>query len=258
MKAKGIVIRNEQERKAVEVLTKAHEWMCSEYGVNPSLKFQRECNWGKDAFHAGWYRNSDNTIALNFRNMYGATIKDLISVLGHEFRHAIQYKTGMLKDYGRCTKKVSNKNSYTSGIWNGENLMVKYIDAPWEVDAREYQDEYADACIKDLRLKSISKTKIPYGTKTESDKRATHAKITAKYTVNEFIALANSWISDKKRTKDGGIAYVLYKDLPKAFNIKNRKDQDWLFNKGQKKIKFMKMVKVTSKYGGFTVEQMVS
>ena len=258
MKSKGIVIRNEQERKAVEVLTKAHEWMCSEYGVNPSLKFQRECNWGKDAFHAGWYRNSDNTIALNFRNMYGATIKDLISVLGHEFRHAIQYKTGMLKDYGRGQKKVSNKNSYTSGIWNGESLMVKYIDAPWEVDARKYQDQYADDCIKALRILSVSKTKIPYGTKTESDKKATYAKITSKYNRTDFELLHVNWVKTKKIGTSDGMVYILKKNLLKNFDFKNTKHVEWLRTKGQKHIKFVPMVKNTTKYGGFTVEQMVS
>jgi hypothetical protein len=249
--AQGIVIRNEQEKIAVEVLTKAHEWMCNEYGVTNSLIFQRECNWGKDAFHAGWYRNADNTIALNFRNMYGATIKDLISVLGHEIRHAVQYQTGMLKRYGK-SNKVSSRNSYITGIWNDVDFWGKYIDAPWEIDAREYQDQYAEACISALKIADVSKTQIPFGTKTESDRNATYNKILKRLKVSNqdtFELLHVSWLTSKKLSPSDGMLYIQKRNMLKNFDFKNPKHIEWLRNYGQGWIRFMPMVKVTSQYG---------
>lgn len=255
--AKGIVIRNEQEKIAVEVLTKAHEWMCKEYGVSNSLIFQRECNWGKDAFHAGWYRNSTNTIALNFRNMYGSTIKALISVLGHEIRHAVQYKTGMLRKYGK-SNRVSNRNSYITGIWNDVDFFGRYIDAPWEIDAREYQDQYAAACIKALKIEGVSKIQLPFGTKTEADKRATYNKILKKHAKGTFELLHVSWFKAKKLKPSDGMLYIQKRNMLKNFDFKNPKHTEWLRNYGQGWIRFVPMVKVTSQYGGFSVEEMVS
>tara|TARA_R100000951_G_scaffold521_1_gene2221 strand:- start:6024 stop:6794 length:771 start_codon:yes stop_codon:yes gene_type:complete len=255
--AKGIVIRNEQEKIAVEVLTKAHAWMCKEYDVTNSLIFQRECNWGKDAFHAGWYRNSTNTIALNFRNMYGATIKDLISVLGHEIRHAVQYKTGMLKRNGN-QNRVSSRSSYISGIWNNEDFFGKYIDTPWEIDARAFQDQYADACIKALKIEAVSKTQLPFGTKTESDRRATYDKILKKHAEGTFELLHASWFKAKKYKPSDGMFYIQKRNMLKNFDFKNPKHVNWLRNYGQGWIRFVPMVKVTSQYGGFSVEEMVS
>jgi len=42
------------------------------------------------------------------------------------------------------------------------------------------------------------------------------------------------------------------------FDFKNPKHTEWLRTKGQKHIKFVPMVKHTSEYGGFSVEDMVS
>ena len=79
--AQGIVIRNSQEQLAVDTMKKAHTLLCEKLGVKTDLTFQRKCNWGKDAKHAGWYRSSEKLVALNFRNMYGATVGDLLEVL---------------------------------------------------------------------------------------------------------------------------------------------------------------------------------
>ena len=257
-KANGIIIRNEQERTAVEVLTKAHEWMCNEYGVNPVLSFQRKCNWGKDARYAGFHLARENSVTLNFRNMYGATIKDLLSVLGHEIRHAVQYSTGLLSIDKFDRNEYKGRTAMIARTWKGERMRVAYKTAPWEVDAREYQNQYADACIKVLKLKGVSKTKIPYGTKTESDKRATYNKIIAKYNKTDFQLLHVNWVKTKKIGTGDGMVYILKKNLLKDFDFKNTKHIEWLRTKGQKHIKFVPMVKVTTKYGGFSVEEMVS
>ena len=135
--AKGIVIRNQQEQLAVDTIIKAHKWLCNELNLTTSLTFQRECNWGKNAKHAGWHRSKDNLIALNFRNMYGATIKDLLEVLSHEIRHAVQTKKGYLKNFDSVPGV-----KYLRGTWKGEDVFTFYDNAPWEVDARKYEKPY--------------------------------------------------------------------------------------------------------------------
>ena len=72
--AKGIVIRNEQEQLAFDTIIKAHEVLCKKLNVSTDVTFQRECNWGRNARHAGWYRSSEKLVALNFRNIFGASI----------------------------------------------------------------------------------------------------------------------------------------------------------------------------------------
>ena len=252
--AKGIVIRNEQEQLAFDTIIKAHEVLCKKLNVSTDVTFQRECNWGRNARHAGWYRSSEKLVALNFRNMYGATIGDLLEVLGHEMRHAVQDAKGWhkLKSAGRGDSPTRR----ISGIWKGEHMFVPYIDAPWEVDARANEQKYAKIAIKELGLSDdILNTRLPMGTSTTSDKNATYKMLQDKYGLLELNLLAKSWL--KKKPKESGYAYVLKSDLPKGFSFKKREDSQWLYD-NQQLIKFQPYIKVTEEYGGFSVREMCS
>lgn len=247
--AKGIKIRNEQEQLAVNVMTEAHEYFNKVFQLNTTLTFQRECNWGKDAKHAGWYQYRNNLVALNFRNMYGATIQDLLEVLAHEMRHAVQYDYEWLTNFN--TKPGSK---YVSGTWKGEYMMVKYEDAPWEVDARAHEKPYSQEVIEALNIsQEVLQTRLPMGTSSKSDKNATYELIKQKHP--KVHLLAKTWLA--KKPKGSGIAYVIDADLPKGFSFRKKEDCEWLFN-NQQLIHFEPMVKITEEYGGFSVREMVS
>jgi len=250
--AKGIVIRNQQEQLAVDTIIKAHKWLCNNLNLTTDLTFQRECNWGKNAKHAGWYRSKDNLIALNFRNMYGATIEDLLEVLSHELRHAVQDVKGW-----HTLRDVKNGMFGTLyGTWKGDTMYISYDNAPWEIDARKYEKPYTKKVIKGLGIsKDVLSTKLPMGTLTNSDIHATQNMIIEKYGKVHF--LTKTWITDKKRKKGSGCAFVLDSDLPNGFDFKSQKDCEWLSNK-QEFIKFEPSIKVTKEYGGFSVREMVS
>jgi hypothetical protein len=158
----GLKVRNKEEAIAINVITKAHEWLNKKFGVDTNLTFSREVNWGRDADHAGFYSHGNKEVRINIRNLYGHTIHKVVEVLGHEIRHAIQHKKKWLVKESRWNEdKVSGK--YESGKWKGKDYHGKYLTAPWEIDAREYQTEYADMVIEALKLEKDSKVKLPYG-----------------------------------------------------------------------------------------------
>jgi len=251
----GLITRNRQEEVAVELLTKAYNYLEKKLNTTTNLVFSRECSYGHDSFHAGFYCDSnDKEVRINFRNLYGHSIATMIKVLGHEMRHAVQYKKGMLSDYaGVRGRKIRNTNDYTSGIWNGKREFVRYIDAPWEIDARKYESQYADEAIKALNIEEEVKTILPMGKQTNKDKKATLELVKSK---GKHILLSNSWITDKKRKQGGGYTFVLNKDLPKDFNIKNTKDNQWLYEQ-QNILQFMPWVKEEVPYGGLEFENLI-
>ena len=249
--AKRIVVRNAEEQLAIDTITKAHNWLCNELKLTTNLTFQRECYWGKNAKYAGWYNHKENLIALNFRNMYGASIQDLLELLAHEIRHSVQSKSGLLKNFNS-----EPGVKYLQGTWKNKDMFISYENAPWEIDARKYEKPYSKKVIKGLNIpKKVLNTKLPMGTITNSDIEATQRMIIEKYSKVQF--LTKSWITDKKKTKESGCAFVVLSDLPKGFSFKSTKDCDWLSNH-QELIKFVPSIKVTKEYGGFSVREMVS
>ena len=251
--ANGIKIRNKQEQLAVNVMTEAHEYFNKVFQLNTSLTFQRECNWGKNAFHAGWYRDKDRTVALNFRNMYGATIQDLLEVLAHEIRHAYQYEFEFLSNHSGNAK---SRSTYIRGTWKGQPMYVKYEDAPWEVDARAHEKPYSQEVIEALNIsEEVLQTRLPMGSISTSDKEATYTKLNEQYGKGKYALLTKSWLN--RKVKGSGIAYVIKADLPKGFNFKSKSDCQWLYD-NQQLIHFMPYIKITEEYGGFSVRQMVS
>jgi hypothetical protein len=143
----GINPRNKTEEQIIEICTRAHNWLAKELNVASSQEFGRTAIWGKDAFHAGLWIERNKQSVLNFRNLYGNTVSDMLRIIGHELRHAMQYKHGMLKvdQFSKVTTGVHGR--WERGYWNDEYYSGKYRDAPWEIDARAYQNQYKQMII---------------------------------------------------------------------------------------------------------------
>jgi len=159
----GLVVRNNAEQTAVNMCIEAHKWLNTKFGVDTKLTFSREVNWGNDVHYAGFYKHADKEVRINIRNLYGNSIKTILVVLGHEIRHAIQCEKGWLNNF---TQNSSGKNPYVHGDWKGIGYWEKYLNAPWEIDARKYQYKYADMVIKALGMENDSDIKLPYGSVT--------------------------------------------------------------------------------------------
>ena len=173
----GLVVRNNAEQTAVNMCIEAHKWFNKKFGLKTKLTFSREVNWGKDVYYAGFYQNVGKEVRINIRNLYGNTIKDVLIVLGHEIRHAIQYQKKWLEKFG---KEGTDRNPYVQGKWKGKQYWDKYFSAPWEIDAREYQTKYADMVIKALGIEKDCKIQLPYGSVTTKLKDETIAEFMKK------------------------------------------------------------------------------
>jgi hypothetical protein len=143
----GINPRNAGEIKAMEIMTRCHDWLAAELGIDSNMDFGRTAYWGRDAFHAGFWRQSDKLSVLNFRNLYGNPMSRLLRIVAHEARHAVQYRDGMLEDSCRKTKTNGIHGRLENGIWNGQYYHGLYKDAPWEIDARAHEQQYAQLVI---------------------------------------------------------------------------------------------------------------
>lgn len=174
----GLVVRNNAEQTAVNLCIEAHKWLNKRFDVDTKLTFSREVNWGNDVHYAGFYRHKEKEVRINIRNLYGNSIKDIMVVLGHEIRHAIQCKEGSLSEFAEA--KGRGSNSYVWGRWNGKYDCHKYETAPWEIDAREYQTKYANMAIKALGYEKDCKTKLPFGHITTKLKDETYLEFSKK------------------------------------------------------------------------------
>jgi hypothetical protein len=140
-----------RQLKAIEVAAVILEDKLNLSAVDLTLQAQRQAGWaGTDAYHCGMYVNDTKLIKVNFRNLRGATLKNIIIVLAHEFRHAVQHSTGLLDKYHRWTgpEYKLETNEYNK----------HYIKRPSEIDAREYQSAYAQLVINDERFSQF----VPY------------------------------------------------------------------------------------------------
>lgn len=143
----GLAPRDQNERDVMAIMTRCHNWLADELGIESKMEFGRTAYWGRDAFHAGlWYQDSLQSV-LNFRNLYGATVERLLRIVAHEARHAVQYKQGLLSMNGR-NHKMTHDGRYEMGYWRGDYYRGAYRDAPWEIDARAHERPYSDLVIK--------------------------------------------------------------------------------------------------------------
>jgi hypothetical protein len=186
----GLKIRNENEQQVVDIMTRCHDWLAKELDIESKMAFGRTCNWGKDAFHAGlWCFDSEQSV-LNFRNLYGANMYQMLKIVAHEARHAVQGKTGMIDWTKDRRVKTLHDGRWESGTWNGEYWSGPYRDAPWEIDARAHEEPYAQMVIdagiisqEELSIKLAGREGdtdhmiIKLDTETEQEIRDKHGKV---------------------------------------------------------------------------------
>jgi len=142
----GLKARNATETQIMEITTRCHDWLAKELDLESNMSFGRVAVYGSNASYVGTWRNTQRKSLLNFRNLYGASVRDMIQTIGHEARHSMQYRDGTLKQNGKKNRIVDGEK-IISRIWEGETWTGPYIDAPWEIDARAFQGEYAQMII---------------------------------------------------------------------------------------------------------------
>mgnify|MGYP001087453614 FL=1 len=92
----------------------------------------------------GSYNNGQKQINLDLRRF---KLKDIVSTIIHEMTHAKQYKDGRLKD--KTNAKATFENVEYSCPKNMSHQ--KYLDLPWEIEAREMQKKYIDQVWKSIK-----------------------------------------------------------------------------------------------------------
>jgi len=247
----GLVVRNNAEQKAVNMCIEAHKWLNTKFGVDTKLTFSREVNWGNDVFYAGFYRDANKEIRINIRNLYGNSIKDILSVLGHEIRHAIQHKSDWLEK-GYSSKGGDGK--WESGNWKGKRYWGEYWTAPWEIDAREYQYKYADMAIKALGFQKDADTKLPYGSVTTKLKDETIDAFLKK-NKSKTIQLLRAYDKRKKSNPNGFWWLDLKQTKYKEWNRETINDAYKKYAKFMEK-QFVPYKTKKEKFGGFSLDDL--
>ena len=225
----GLKIRNENEQQVVDIMTRCHDWLANELDIDSKMEFGRTCNWGKDAFHAGLWYNSTKQSVLNFRNLYGANMYQMLKIVAHEARHGVQYKTGMLVEEGR-SRKTKHDGKWETGIWNGEYWSGAYRDAPWEVDARAHEEPYAQMVIdagvisqEELSIKLAARPGdtdhmiVRLDTETEQEIRDKHGKVSL-------------WKVAVQTKEEDQANHEGFEDLVKPYFIKSEEDGKYYTN----------------------------
>ena len=92
----------------------------------------------------GSYSNNKKQINLDLRRF---KIKEIVSTIIHEMTHAKQYKDGRLKD--KTDSKVIFENVEYKISKNMSHQ--KYLDLPYEIEARKMQDKYIDQVMKAIK-----------------------------------------------------------------------------------------------------------
>jgi len=112
-----------------------------------TLQVQRQAGWaGSDAHHAGMFTHKGE-VKINLRNLGGCSVRLIMGVLGHEMRHAYQHSQGWLK------------NGYKWHNLNGplrqhhDKRYQEYLNRPQEIDARMFQNAYAEMIMLDPRFR---------------------------------------------------------------------------------------------------------
>jgi len=152
--------------KAIEVASEILEEQLDLKDRGLILMAQRQTGWaGADAYHAGRYQEEEiekfvfgkpagteieRTIKINFRNLEGSTLASILEVLGHEFRHAVQYHMGWLGFDNRKWSGASYSKNMNCDEFSGK--FRRYFNRPQEIDARLFQKTNAQLVINDPRF----------------------------------------------------------------------------------------------------------
>jgi len=118
----------------------------------------------------GFYADGRKEVAIDIRSK---NIKSIVSTIIHECQHALQYETGMLKfdpkkkNYQvwtewKTTKKERDKKGLISDVesqkvetsirkYKPSQNHKKYMDLPWEIDARNAEKKYIDRVMREVQ-----------------------------------------------------------------------------------------------------------
>ena len=214
----GIVARNKEETECIQLLKEGHAHLNTILNLRTNLVIERKVNWGNDTFYAGFYREEDSLMVINFRRLMGHTLHTVLEVLGHEIRHAVQYQQGWLPKSNKW-RFVGQRDGerIESHEWKGQKISkVKYWHAPWEIDARQFQGEYAKMIIEAGVITSEqAKIKLLGERHVEILREATKKKILDSNSgreINWFVVYLESWDENSARCKE------LFIELSKKMN----------------------------------------
>lgn len=153
----GIYAHTDADKLFARALMQAHEYICDQIGVDVPLWYERKHIFGPAANYFGCYKPSDTICVFNFSANYGQTLSSALETIGHELRHALQYQEGW---YTGHTSRRQRWGKQLIGVWKGEEYKGDYLNAPWEIDARAFQQHYADIC-KHLFTQEELNTSLP-------------------------------------------------------------------------------------------------
>ena len=137
----GIYTSSPEDELFANALLKAHKYIADTIGLDTPLVYERKHIYGPAAKYYGCYNPSSAQSVFNFSANYGQTLAHALETVGHELRHALQFKSEW---YAGHLSRRQRWGKQLIGVWKGEEYKGSYQDAPWEVDAREFQARYAE------------------------------------------------------------------------------------------------------------------
>ena len=199
-----IRVRNKREQDLLDMIEEAANLLATELDLHDfvdSVRVERQTGWGGgDTFYAGKWMPSKKMVKVNLRNMIGCTYETVLGVLCHEMRHAYQWKTEM----------------FTKIRWNFRtgSHHDRYLDLPWEIDARNYAEVYVESLADRFNLTK----KVSGETMKVWDDKGQRKSIAKKHKVDIQDVL---FFIPRKRVGQNDITvpvkYALLSDVPKKF-----------------------------------------
>ena len=138
-------ITREKYRKLTNTIVSTFDHVKTMFDTNKDLTL---CVRNIRGNTLGFYNNGKSEIAIDIRNL---NEKSIVSTMIHEFTHANQYKTKKLSNSKVKDKVVWNKVEMTK--YDSKKDHQKYLDQPWEIEARENEKKYTNEVCKVLGIK---------------------------------------------------------------------------------------------------------
>lgn len=138
-------ITREKYRKLIPTIISSFDHIKTMFDTNKNLTLTIRNIRGTTL---GYYKNGKSEIAIDIRDL---TERSLVSTMIHEFTHANQYKTKKLSTSNVKDKVVWNKVEMTR--YDSKKNFDKYLDQPWEIEARENEKKYTEKVCKILGIK---------------------------------------------------------------------------------------------------------
>ena len=107
--------------------------------------------------YSGLYKNGLKQVEVDIRS---ESLESIVSTIVHELRHAKQYEDKRLKnDEGSWCfwRKRGEKNYIRIRQYSPSENRQKYLDLPWEMDARKAEKRYLPIVLKRLEEKYPNK-----------------------------------------------------------------------------------------------------